>query len=442
MTERIVELKAALKTTTEEADRILGTIVDETGDGKFVLSTEKKAEIDRLNGTVNEIKGLISLQEVIDGVAAGDAAGLEGKDYGFGPMDSAALRQAIEQAREEGREASMEAKSLGEAFVDSQEFKDFVADGGRGTGAGFEMKDVHTASVAATTNRGFGKTQKDPMVLRQHRMHRVRDLFPSQGTTANLIEFIRVTGLTNNAAPVAERIAGPAFGLKPQSTLTFAPAQAPVRTIAHWEAAHRNVLEDEPQLRGIIENELDYGLRLTEDAQLLSGDGTGENILGLLNHPGVQTYDWSDGPTDVTAAQVDHKGDAVRRSITKVLLAYYEATGVVVNPLDWEDIELSKDAEGRYIATVGIAIGAEQRLWRLPVVDTPAMPEGTWVTGAFGLGASIYDRSGTTIRMAEQHADFFLRNAVVVLAEQRLAFAVKRPEAFVVGSFDAAPTPA
>ena len=41
--------------------------------------------------------------------------------------------------------------------------------------------------------------------------------------------------------------------------------------------------------------------------------------------------------------------------------------------------------------------------------------------------------------MAEQHADFFIRNAVVILAEQRLAMAVKRPEAFVKGSFDASP---
>ena len=43
------------------------------------------------------------------------------------------------------------------------------------------------------------------------------------------------------------------------------------------------------------------------------------------------------------------------------------------------------------------------------------------------------------IRVAEQHSDFFIRNAVAILAEERLALAVKRPESFVEVEFDAAP---
>lgn len=430
-TPRITELQGALKTKTAEADRILGTIVDETGDGRYVLSVEKKDAIQSLSAEAAEIKGLIDAEMAFAGYRTDAEADLSVESKG---MSAEAI--AAHQSRGGFGGSEAEFKSLGEMFTESDEFKSFRDSGGHGEGTPFETKDVHTTLVAATTNLGFGKTQKDPMVLRAHRANRVRSLFPAQGTTANLIEFIRVTGLTNNAAPVAERTTGPtAFGLKPQSSLTFAPTQAPVRTMAHWEAAHRNVLEDEPQLRGIIDNELLYGLNLNEDAQLLNGDGTGENLLGILNTPGIQTYDWSDGPV----GEFENRADAVRRSITKSLLANYEATGVVVNPLDWERIELTKDAEGRYIATVGIAIGAEQRLWRLPVVDTPAMAEGTWLTGAFGLAASIYDRSAPSIRMAEQHADFFLRNAVVILAEHRLTVAVKRPEAFVKGTFDAAP---
>jgi HK97 family phage major capsid protein len=63
------------------------------------------------------------------------------------------------------------------------------------------------------------------------------------------------------------------------------------------------------------------------------------------------------------------------------------------------------------------------------------MPEGTFVTGAFGLGVQLYDREQANIRIAEQHADFFVRNAVAILAEERLAMAVKRPESVVVGTF-------
>ena len=59
--------------------------------------------------------------------------------------------------------------------------------------------------------------------------------------------------------------------------------------------------------------------------------------------------------------------------------------------------------------------------------------------GAFGTGAQLYDRQQANIRVSEQHSDFFVRNAVVILAEQRLALAVKRPEAFVKDTFNSAP---
>jgi HK97 family phage major capsid protein len=282
------------------------------------------------------------------------------------------------------------------------------------------------------------------------RTKRVRDLFPVRTTTAAVIEYFRQIGFTSVAAPgvtadtystnnsassVAQR-AGDTFGLKPQSAFKFEGHQAPVRTLAHWEAAHRNVLADEPQLRSIIDNELMYGLRLLEDNQILNGDGTGENLLGVLATPGIQEYAWSDG---VGGATPDTKADAIRRAATLAFLAYYEPTGIVLHPNDWEDIELTKDLQGQYLVAVSVAMGGEPRVWRMPVVDTPAIPEGTALVGAFGTGAQLYDREQASIRISEQHSDFFVRNAIVVLAEQRLALAVKRPEAFVAIDFDGAP---
>jgi len=102
-------------------------------------------------------------------------------------------------------------------------------------------------------------------------------------------------------------------------------------------------------------------------------------------------------------------------------------------------MELSKDLNGQYLVAVSVALGGEPRLWRIPVIDTPAMTPGTALVGAFGTGAQLYDRDSASIRISEQHADFFVRNAIVILAEQRLALAVKRPEAFVAVSFDGAP---
>lgn len=341
-------------------------------------------------------------------------------------------------------------KSLGEAFTASDEFKALKTSGGltmaqpyEFNGAdvtGYGQKDIFTASTPGTTSRGFGRTQRDPMVQRPQRVNRVRDLFPVATTNANLIDYFRVLGFVEragmgNAGPVAERAADNlSFALKNKSNLRFESAQAPVRTIAHWEAAHRNVLSDEPQLQSTINNELLYGLSLEEDNQIINGDGTGENLLGILNTPNIQTYVQVAG---------DQKSDALRRAATLAIIANYPPTGYVLHPNDWEDVELQKATagDGQYMLVTNFTNGLSTTIWRQPVVETPAIDEGTFLTGAFGIGAQLYDRQAASVRIAEQHADFFVRNAVAILAEERIALAVKRPESFVVGTFTADVTP-
>jgi HK97 family phage major capsid protein len=173
-------------------------------------------------------------------------------------------------------------------------------------------------------------------------------------------------------------------------------------------------------MRGIVDNELLYGLRLTEDDQILNGDGTGTNLTGITQTTGISTQ----------ALGSDTRIDAIRKSITKIALAYYEATGVVLHPNDLEGMELEKDGDNRHMMAASIAIGSEARVWRLPVVETAAITEGTGLVGSFAIGATLYDRMEGTIRVSENHSDFFVRNAVAILAEERLALAVKRPESF------------
>ena len=430
---RLTELQSALRTKMADNKAIADSF--KVVDGTVVVGTEQKSAFDKNMQDIKEIKGLItgleSMQEV--------------EEWG-----SEASGQSVAAAAAAGYSIPQkQLTSVGEAFLASNEFKSLLQSGGanmpsafqlgRSITPGYSVKDVYTAMPSGTPG-AFGTITRDPIVVPPMRTKRVRDLFPVRTTTSTVIEYFRMTGFTNNAAAVAERNAGDtAFAAKPQSGMTFEGVQTSVRTLAHWEAAHRNVLADEPQLRSIIDNELMYGLRLQEDAQILNGSGSGENLRGILNTPGVQTYDWSDGTYSAVAGQTDTKADAVRRAATLSFLAYYEPSGIVLNPNDWEDIELSKDGNGAYVVAVSVAMGGEQRLWRIPVVDTPAIAEGTALIGAFGTGAQIYDRESPSIRVSEQHADFFVRNAIVILAEQRLALAVKRPESFVKVSFDGAP---
>jgi HK97 family phage major capsid protein len=434
-TSRLNELQSALRSKMSDNKAIADSF--KIQDGTVVVSTDQKTAFDKNMRDIKEIKSLI---EGLESFREVDAWSNQASGQSVGASAAASAAGASAQRTQ--------FKSIGDEFVGSAEFKSL--NGGRNganmptpfttnavlTGS-YSQKDLY--SGLPTGNPGtFGNIQRDPIVIPPMRTKRVRDLFPVRTTNAQVIEYFRMTGFTNNAAAVAQRNNDNTnFGIKPQSSFTFVGEQAPVRTIAHWEAAHRNVLADEPQLRSIIDNELMYGLRLQEDAQILAGDGTGENLQGVLTTTGIQTYDWSDGATLPVA---DTKVDAIRRAATLSFLAYYEPTGVVLHPNDWEDMELAKDDNGQYLVAVSVALGGEPKLWRIPVVETPAMTEGTALVGAFGTGAQLYDREQASIRISEQHSDFFVRNAIVILAEQRLALAVKRPEAFVKVNFDAAPT--
>jgi hypothetical protein len=436
--ERLGELKTALREKIEFINEGVDKGIKIDGNTLEVKSEDWAA----LTKARDEAKDIQSAIDVIQ-------YGKETKDWLDTPVtESAALAGAAMQAGL----SKYGNKTLGELFTESDEFKT-MRQGNRVNSEPFEVKDVYLDQLGGgygvkdvyagmtgalpSTPRALGSIQFDPIVPRPQRTFRVRDLFPAAGTSASLIDYFRVTGFANDpdnadqsgAASVPDRD-GNAFALKPQSKLQFESKQAPVRTIAHWEAAHRNVLDDVPQLRATIDNELLYGLRLEEDRQILNGSGNNDELLGILLTPNIQTYAQVSG---------DQKADALRRAATRVLIANYQATGFVLNPFDWEDVELQKAVgDGQYMLVTNVAIGAQTQVWRQPVVETVAMSEGEFLTGAFGLGAQLYDRQIANVRTSESHADFFIRNAIVILCEERLGLAVKRPEAFVHGTFTGA----
>lgn len=420
---QVLEKKQDLiKEFTKEGIEIKGANVEVSGD-----AAKKVREI---LGEVSEIKMLIEAETLGQTIS-------QYKSMMNGTTGSVAM-QHLSQVK------SMGPESLGELFVKSDAFTNFSRtgqntmiqpfqfDGHNIAAMGAEMKDVYSAMNSQTITMGLGtRVQHDPMVPRGQRAARIRDLFPVASTSNNLIEFFRVMGFTENsgrgnAAPVAD-YSGGAFVTKPKSNLNWQAAQAPVRTIAHWEAAHRNIIQDVPQLQSTINNELLYGLALVEDDEILNGDGTGEHLLGVMNTPGIQVY---------TPAGAEPKADSLRRATTLAVIANYPPNGYVLHPNDWEDIELDKGSTNdHYRLITNIAIGLDARVWRQRVVETPAMAEGKFLNGSFGGAAQLYDRQQANVRIAEQHGNFFVQNAVAILVEERLALAVKRPEAFVSGTY-------
>jgi len=210
-------------------------------------------------------------------------------------------------------------------------------------------------------------------------------------------------------------------GNKPESALSFEIVTVPVRTMAHFIPVTRQIVDDEAQLRGYIENRLLYGLKLVEDQQILYGSGVGNDLNGILTDPGIQSY---------TQLSTETMIDAIRKAITKSYVKEYRPTGIIMNHQDWETIELTKGDDEHYI-WVNVTTSNGSRLWGLPVVATNAIEKGTMLLGDFQRGSAIHDRQNASIRISDSHADFFTKNLWALLAEERIAQSILRPNAFV-----------
>ena len=222
---------------------------------------------------------------------------------------------------------------------------------------------------------------------------------------------------------------------KPEAQLDLELLTEAIQTIAHFLPASRQILADEAMIEAYVNDRLRYGVLYKEDVQLLYGTGSSPQIQGILTEVGVQEYLWSSG----LVSPLDTKIDAIRRALTRAHVLDHVPSGVVCNPNDWEDIQLSKGSDGHYVwAAVGQGTG--QQFFLLPVVVTNAINPGEALVGSFSLGSTIWDREQVSIRVSESHADFFKKNLVAILAEERICQTIYRPDSFVKVTFDAAPS--
>lgn len=255
----------------------------------------------------------------------------------------------------------------------------------------------------------------------------VLDLIARRETTSDLVEFVRQTTKVQEASPTQEAnvtdssstATGAITGEKPEGASAWEKVQEAVKTIAVWIPATRRALSDASQLRGIIDQELRDDLMEETEDQILNGDGTGENMTGILQTSGILAQAWD---TDIHTTG--------RKAITTLeVTGLSMATAWVLHPQDWETIELTTDDNGRYYYA-----GPQQRgprtWWGLPVATSQSITQGTGLLGDFRK-AVMWDREEASIMVSDSHSDFFIRNMIAILAEMRAAFGVIRPSAFV-----------
>ncbi|MEW5680441.1 phage major capsid protein [Comamonas kerstersii] len=333
-------------------------------------------------------------------------------------------QQLLAKLEANGAGGDVQHLSLGQQFVNNEEVKAFL---GKTTPRGRADMTVNAAITSLTTDADGSagdlvQTTRLPGVqaLPQRRMT-VRDLITPGKMDGNSLEYVKETGFTNNAGMVAEG------AKKPESSMKFDLVSTTAKVIAHYMKASRQILSDASQLASLIDGRLRYGLAFKEEQQLLNGDGTGQNLLGII--PQATAFAAPFDPAG-TETNIDH----IRLAFLQAELAEFPSTGVVMNPIDWARIELTKDTTGRYIIgnPQGV-IGAT--LWNRPVVTTQAIEVDKFLAGAFQLGAQVFDRWQARVEVATENEDDFVKNMVTILAEERLALAVYRPEAFIYGGF-------
>jgi len=308
--------------------------------------------------------------------------------------------------------------SWGNQISGSDGYKQFTgAMGGRGT-VKITIKNA-IDTVSGTDSIAAPDFQPGIVQLPQQRLT-VRSLLAPGRTNAALVKFVRQIDRSLNAAVVPEG------QTKPESDLVFEAADAKVATIAHWIPVSRQTMEDVPALESLIDSELRFGVALAEEHQLLLGDGSGDNLLGLI----PQATEYSP-PFEVENMQML---DVLLLAIAQAELSNVPCDGVVVNSLDWRKMQALKDSQGRYIGGGPFSI-APSAAWQLPVVATPSLEQGEFLVGGFKAAAQIFDRLETEVLISSEDRDNFIKNMLTVRGEERLALAVKRPQAMVFGSY-------
>jgi HK97 family phage major capsid protein len=407
----------AIADAAEKANRGLTADEQKTITDAVAAAEPFKAQLAAVDADSNARKSLSALE---DGLGIDLSGGSGGAD--FTQLDDGLLVPT-------GK------KTIGDLFYNSAAYKAML---GRAPGGRFGEKmrvqsdpvGFKTLITGASDTSGGALVTNDYLGLQVglgafQRPLTVLDIVTKGSTDGDTVEYVRVTSTTNNAASVPESTttADPdpmstANGVKPESALALAKVTETVKTIAHWLPATKRALADAGQVRTLIDQFLRYGLQEEMEDQIVNGNG-GENFTGIANVGGTQSQAWSSDILETT-----RKARTLVRTVGRSV-----ATAYVMNPADWETIDLLQDNEARYFFGGPSRLG-QPTLWGLPVVESEAVSAGTAYVGDWRK-AVLWRREQASITVSDSHANFFIRNLVAFLGEERAAFGVLQPNAFV-----------
>lgn len=408
---------SGLEGDLEEAREAFNTAHGDTPPGEGAKSDEHKAVMDVL-GKIGEAKDAVAdldqEEARILGVLGESTPSPRGAN-GDGPSDidgeqSTWNPRAITEGDPfkrllEGNEDKSKAK-LGTVILGQLADRDATA---RFLAA--EVDDSTMVGATPSDRRGFVQ----PNLQRLS----VLDLFPVGTTDALVVEYVQILSLPGSAAEWTET------DLKAEESFTTRDAEAPARTIAGWIKTKRRSLRDVAGLEVLLRTLLPWDVRRRLQAQMIAGDGEGDNLLGILNIDGI-------GEPEAVAG--DNRADTILRAITAVVLSDADPNFTGAHPLDWQDLLLMRENQaertGAYLYGTP-ALPAAPTIWGTAIVANRAVPAGTPLVGD-SMAAAVLVKEGVTVRVSDSDGDDFRRNRVTLLAEGEFAFPVYKPTSFAL----------
>ncbi len=283
-------------------------------------------------------------------------------------------------------------------------------------------KAVGTMTEAnSLTGEVIPPTRRESVVELAQRATHVRNLLPQGTMTGNTYRFVQETAGEGGAGMTAEGVE------KNQVDYDMGAQDAPVRKITAFTSISEEMLDDIPALRGFLSRRLSKDLRKKEDNQLLYGPGSGQNLTGLT----INAASFSAVAADSNAQIID----LLIQVYAQLESNEYEANGVLLSPRDYYTIQTTKDADGSYVKNDLVTTnGGQLFIAGIPVFRNTALSVGEYVVGDWLNASQIFDRVGVNIRFYEQDKDNVRKNLVTVVAEERLAFPIFYPDAYVYGT--------
>lgn len=315
-----------------------------------------------------------------------------------------------------------ELRSPGQIVIEDEAFKAWAAGGARGESPGVELRAL-VAENDSNGSSGLLPVGQPFLVNQQRRRLFIRDLIGVQQTGLSAIPYVRELNAVANQMGANVVSEG---GTKPEATIQLTPDLAPVQVVAVTLPVTTQIVEDGLTLMGYINGRLTYMLKIREEDQILRGSGTSPNLKGILSYAGIQTN--TVGLADPIIA--------IGNSIGMIELVDGFADGVAMNPADYWKMVTKRNTT----ATTGnldVGVNGEwsqnptQYVWGLPAVRANSLNAHQQLVGNFGMGATLFDRSQSGVRVFEQHGTFAAENKVLLRAEERVALAVNRPDFFV-----------